>query len=616
MKLLLRIALRNVFAHRVKTIIVGSLIFLGIFFIVLGNSFLDSTSRGIQNAYSKSITGQIAVLKRIDFDYSLFGTWADVGNLSVPSLPDYEKTLSYLEGLEDVKRVIHVSSGFAVVNINDTDDGPWMVTLGISPDSYSRMFDVKDTLILHEGRFLEGNEEGIVLSKYIADYLKDYKGIEVHAGDKLLLNGYSTNGFRIREVPIRGIFEFRYVSGDMYPMLPRTCYLDAVTFAVLNGMTVSFGEDTVFELPDELAFSLAAGSVEDLFSDTIETGMVFSTEVVTDLDQILGDMGERERLSKADPNAWQWLLINTKKTDNASVKRMVDLLNDHFMEQFSRFSAEEILEPKVIAMTLVSGRKTWYRHIFSLLSEEQKEHLLSISSGTVLSGEAKSILAEVLTGLLPNKGMYEKEAFDGAYFTGITKNMTLKPRKDHELIRRNRLVLEELFPHSITKGPDLMVSEWWHAAAPMSTTTMGIQLVLNIALIIIFIVSVVIIMNTLIISVMERTGEIGMIRAIGGQKSFISILFITETMTISLIFGVIGIIAGALVLKLMGSAGITAPEGSVLQAMFGSSTIRPDLSLWTVGYSFLFICIIGILSSLYPVHFALKIKPVEAMGEE
>ena len=88
---ILKIALRNLFAHKVKTIIIGSLIFLAVLFIVLGNSFLDSAQRGIQKSYSKSVTGQLAVLKNISFDYSLFGTWADVGNLRVPKLPDFEE---------------------------------------------------------------------------------------------------------------------------------------------------------------------------------------------------------------------------------------------------------------------------------------------------------------------------------------------------------------------------------------------------------------------------------------------------------------------------------------------------------------------------------------------
>ena len=393
MKLLLRIALRNVFAHKLKTLIVGGLIFLGIFLIVLGNSFLDSTSRGIQNAYTKSITGQIAVLKRIDFDYSLFGTWTDVGNLSVPAVPDYGNTMKYLEGLENITSVAPVSSSFGVVNLNDTDDGPWMITLGISPESYVRMFDISDTLIMHEGRFLQGDEEGIVLSSYLADYLKDYKNLEVHAGDKILLNGYSTNGFRIREVTVRGIFEFRYVSGDMYPMLPRTCYLDAGTFAVLNGMTVSAsgGESAEALLPDDLALSLSSGSFDGMFEDTVETGTGISAPVETDLDLILGDPADRAAVSVPAADAWQWILIGTDKTDNDSVKKQVKLLDEHFRQEFSRIDPENILRPGLIAGTLISGRKPSFSHLYSLFSDEQKAVLAKIENEEIPTEQAGDV---------------------------------------------------------------------------------------------------------------------------------------------------------------------------------------------------------------------------------
>ena len=40
--IILKIALRNLFAHKIKTLIIGTLIFLGVFISVLGNSILDS----------------------------------------------------------------------------------------------------------------------------------------------------------------------------------------------------------------------------------------------------------------------------------------------------------------------------------------------------------------------------------------------------------------------------------------------------------------------------------------------------------------------------------------------------------------------------------------------
>jgi ABC-type lipoprotein release transport system permease subunit len=611
MFVLFKIAIRNVFAHKAKTLIVGSLIFIGIFLMVLGNSFLDSTSKGIEKAYSKSVTGEIAVLKNIDFDFSLFGTWNNIGNLSVPIVPDLEDTLTFLKNYPGIENVTTVSSNILMVNTGESSPDYWIMGMAVDPESYQSFFDINDTLIIHEGRFLEPGEEGIVISRYVSEYLMEYKGIEVHPGDSLLLNGYSANGFRIREVPIRGIFEYEYVKGDMYPMLPRTCFIDQQNFNVLNGIVLSQEKTPP---PAEVEDLLFSDSMDDLFSDTIVEGTTVE-EVNTDLDSLLGDMNVRHELSKVNNFDWQWLLLSLNNKDDAEIKRFRLDLEDHFHNQFSSFKESDILRPVQIAESLLDPQSPELLHISSLLTIEEKQKLedsLLLIDEDSLSKQ----ISVIFTSFLEREELYRKEAFSEIFFTSITKNLVEKNQKDYELIRRNRLMLEEIYPHELSPGPDYMVSEWWHAASPMSSTTMGIQYVMNFALIIIFIVAIIIIMNTLIISVMERTGEIGTLRAMGGQKSFVFYLFTVETMTISVIFGSLGILAGALVITILGNVGIPAAEGSMLQMIAGGNTINPGLSPWTIIFSFIFMLVVGILSSIYPVFYAMKIQPVEAMRQD
>jgi len=608
---ILKIAIRNVFAHKVKTLIVGSLIFLGIFLMVLGNSFLDSTSKGIQRAYSKSVTGEIAVLKSIDFDYSLFGTWNNIGNLSVPIVPDLENTLTFLNSHPEVDVVTTVSSNILMVNTGESSPDYWIMGMAVEPESYRSFFDINDTMILHEGRFLEPGEEGIVISSSVVEYLQDYKDIEVHPGDSLLLNGYSANGFRIREVPIRGIYEYQYVKGDMYPMLPRTCFIDQQNFNVLNGIVVK-QEDV--PPPPEIEEMFFNDSMEDLFSETIEIGTT-SSQMETDLDLLLGDMSVRHELSQVNNFDWQWLLLSLKDKNDKSVKAFRKDLEKHFQQVFSKFEERNILKPVFITQALLDPQTPEFLYISSLLTEENKE-VLSVSLLIKDESSLRSHLVTIFNSFLEREEFYDEKAYEEIYFSSITKNLTKKTQKEYKLIRRNRLVLEEIFPYSLSTGPDYMVSEWWHAASPMSSTTVAIQASMNFALIIIFIVVIIIIMNTLIISVMERTGEIGTLRAMGGQKSFVFYLFITETMTISLIFGSIGMIAGTVVISILGNIGIPAAEGSFLQMIAGGNSINPTLSSWTIGFSLIFMLVVGFLSSLYPVFYAMKIQPVEAMREE
>ena len=128
-------------------------------------------------------------------------------------------------------------------------------------------------------------------------------------------------------------------------------------------------------------------------------------------------------------------------------------------------------------------------------------------------------------------------------------------------------------------------------------------------------VIVLIIMNTILVSVIDRIPEIGTIRALGGHKSFILAMFVTETLTISLIFGIIGIVLAGFILNTINLSGIPA-DYSILQIMLGGSSFHPLLSAGSViGALFTMIGIALVSSLLYPVLVALRVEPVKAIQE-
>ena len=84
------------------------------------------------------------------------------------------------------------------------------------------------------------------------------------------------------------------------------------------------------------------------------------------------------------------------------------------------------------------------------------------------------------------------------------------------------------------------------------------RVVFNIAIIIVAVVAVIIMMNTLVISVIERTGEIGTMRALGAKKGFVRRMFLVETLTIAVVFGLIGTALAFGVVGIIDLAHITA----------------------------------------------------------
>ncbi len=122
-----------------------------------------------------------------------------------------------------------------------------------------------------------------------------------------------------------------------------------------------------------------------------------------------------------------------------------------------------------------------------------------------------------------------------------------------------------------------------------------------IALIAILVGSIVV-MNTMIMSVMERTREIGVLRAIGWKRRKILLLILKESFTISIIGGVIGIVLGIVMVNLLTN--------------LAKISLNLPVTLDLVVGVFLITIILGILGGFYPAWRASKMSPMEALSRE
>ena len=107
-------------------------------------------------------------------------------------------------------------------------------------------------------------------------------------------------------------------------------------------------------------------------------------------------------------------------------------------------------------------------------------------------------------------------------------------------------------------------------------------------------------MNIMLVSVTERTKEIGLRKAIGAKKKNILMQFLTEAVVLSLVGGFIGIFLGVLVGNLVGSQ------------MNAVATVPLD---W-VANGVLLCVIIGVGFGTYPAYKASNLDPIEALRWE
>lgn len=108
------------------------------------------------------------------------------------------------------------------------------------------------------------------------------------------------------------------------------------------------------------------------------------------------------------------------------------------------------------------------------------------------------------------------------------------------------------------------------------------------------------IMNIMLVSVTERTKEIGIRLAVGAKGKDVLMQFMIEAMFISFIGGIIGVGLGTLV--------------SMLVASFGGWPVT--VTIYSIALSFLFAAIIGIFFGWYPARKAARLNPIDALRYE
>jgi putative ABC transport system permease protein len=116
------------------------------------------------------------------------------------------------------------------------------------------------------------------------------------------------------------------------------------------------------------------------------------------------------------------------------------------------------------------------------------------------------------------------------------------------------------------------------------------------------------IMNIMLVTVTERTREIGLRKAIGGTRRAILYQFLIESVAISLTGGVIGVISGIGLAVVLGKL--------VAKAMPGQGDWGAIISPTSILLSFAFAVAVGIFFGLYPARKAAALDPVEALRYE
>jgi ABC-type lipoprotein release transport system permease subunit len=278
-----------------------------------------------------------------------------------------------------------------------------------------------------------------------------------------------------------------------------------------------------------------------------------------------------------------------------------------------------------------------FRDLYGYLTSDRKEELTALQAETgakevgretaeaeLFGGEGAVVEAHATAGVIDadrhltgmGKKLREEDLVKRVYTQseldqGVVLNAAVMLR-DPSQLKRTQAEINAL---SEAKGLGVKAVSWQEASGILGQIITFLRGLLFFAVFFIFVVAMVIINNAMMMATLQRTQTIGTMRAIGAQKSLVLEMVLTESVVLGVLFGGLGMLAGAGVLGWLHARGIAAPN-DVAYFFFSGPRLLPELSPGTLLVALGLILFVTLVSTLLPAVIATGVSPLKAMQSD
>jgi ABC-type lipoprotein release transport system permease subunit len=308
--MVLPLVLRNIARNKKNSAIIALLVAVITFLFFIGNSALGRSNQGIRQAFVQSLTGDVVLETKGNVTMNLFSANTPIIDnfFTIPDLPAYDAVMEIATAEDGIAGITSQVSGKAVLDFLGVREPVFLC--GIDASSYFSMFP---GIVLEEGRFLRAGEYGAMITADRAQRIEKQSGFYPETGAPMLLTSGGNTGFKIREVPLVGIFSYANPGQFMNEIV----IIDPQTVRALNSIQVAGSSNAEVESDD---LRLLTADPDDIFDEIFalpETNVDDSVFSADTLKKFLTETREDED-TVLTGGSWNFIIIRLEEGKSSS----------------------------------------------------------------------------------------------------------------------------------------------------------------------------------------------------------------------------------------------------------------------------------------------------------